>query len=186
MIDVFKAAQELDVVLLELGTPYVFIGGIALQAWGEPRLTRDVDVSLLTGFANEDVTVDFLLGKFEGRIANAREHALRNRVLLLFSEGRVGIDIGLAGFDFEREMVERAVEVEFLPGISLPTITAEDLVVMKAFAGRDRDWDDIRAIRIRRGSALDWELIEKRVAPLLEIKESPDDLTRLRSIQAGS
>ncbi|MFI5385979.1 MAG: nucleotidyl transferase AbiEii/AbiGii toxin family protein, partial [Fimbriimonadales bacterium] len=183
MTDVFRAAAEVDKVLKVLGVPYVFIGGLALQAWGEPRLTRDVDISLLTGFHNEEAIVDFLLSRLNGRIANAKEHALRHRVLLLISKGGVGIDIGLAGFPFEQEMIERSVPVQFLPGILLPAVTAEDLVVMKAFAGRDRDWDDIRGIVVRRDKSLQWDRIEASLGPLLEVKETPEDLQRLRSIR---
>ena len=32
---------------------FCFIGGLAVQHWGEPRFTRDVDLTLLTGFGNE-------------------------------------------------------------------------------------------------------------------------------------
>lgn len=31
---------------------FCFIGGLAVQHWGEPRFTRDVDMTLLTGFGN--------------------------------------------------------------------------------------------------------------------------------------
>jgi hypothetical protein len=37
-----------------------FVGGIAVQRWGEPRVTRDVDLTLLTGFGSEDDFVDLL------------------------------------------------------------------------------------------------------------------------------
>ena len=30
------------------------MGGVALQRWGEPRLTQDVDLTLLTGFGDEE------------------------------------------------------------------------------------------------------------------------------------
>jgi hypothetical protein len=29
-----------------------------MQHWGEPRLTRDIDVSLMTGFGSEHAVVD--------------------------------------------------------------------------------------------------------------------------------
>ena len=37
------------------------IGGLAVQRWGEPRLTRDVDLSLLTGFGQEAPFVEKLI-----------------------------------------------------------------------------------------------------------------------------
>lgn len=37
---------------------FCFIGGLALQRWGEARLTRDVDLTLLTGFGEEESYLD--------------------------------------------------------------------------------------------------------------------------------
>ena len=59
------------------------IGALAVQRWGEPRLTRDVDVSLLTGFGTEAAFIDRLLATFAPRRPDARAFALEYRVLLL-------------------------------------------------------------------------------------------------------
>ena len=32
---------------------FCFIGGLAVQRWGEPRFTQDADMTLLSGFGNE-------------------------------------------------------------------------------------------------------------------------------------
>jgi hypothetical protein len=53
------------------------IGGLAVQRWGEPRLARDVDVSLLCGWGNEETVVDALLGRFVARRDDARKSVLR-------------------------------------------------------------------------------------------------------------
>ena len=37
----------------EQGWRFCIIGGLALQRWGEPRLTRDVDIEVFTGFAGK-------------------------------------------------------------------------------------------------------------------------------------
>jgi len=37
-----------------LGLPNCVIGGLALQAWGEVRLTRDADFTVLTRFIDEE------------------------------------------------------------------------------------------------------------------------------------
>ena len=54
----------------------------------------------------------------------------------------VGIDIALGGMPFEESAVNRSTAYEFAPGIQLVTASAEDLVVMKAFASRPKDWVD--------------------------------------------
>ncbi len=47
MKDVFEVAGWVSSRLDEGGFRHCLIGGVALQAWGEPRVTRDVDVSVL-------------------------------------------------------------------------------------------------------------------------------------------
>ncbi|MDB6003756.1 MAG: hypothetical protein JWR15_743, partial [Prosthecobacter sp.] len=61
--------------------PFCIIGGVAVQHWGEPRFTKDVDLTVLTGFGGEEVIVDGLLKHFEPRIPDAREFSLQRRVL---------------------------------------------------------------------------------------------------------
>ena len=155
------------------------IGGLAVQRWGEPRLTRDVDLSLLTGFGREEAFVEKLTERYEARVEDARSFALRNRVVLLAKDG-VGIDVALAAIPFEERVVERSSWFEFLPGKHLRTCSAEDLIVYKAFADRPRDWVDIEGIAIRQGSKLDVQSIEFELGPLAAAKESPGILTRLR------
>jgi len=157
------------------------IGGLAVQRWGEPRLTRDVDLSLLAGFGQEAVFVAKLIERYEPRTENPEAFALRNRVLLLV-EDAVGIDVALAAIPFEERAIERSTSYEFLPHKSLRTCSAEDLIVYKAFADRPRDWVDIEGIIVRQGSALDIQLIETELGPLALAKESPGILTRLRQM----
>jgi hypothetical protein len=45
---IFEAALEIQRFCSDRGWPFCVIGGLAVQRWGEPRLARDVDVSLLT------------------------------------------------------------------------------------------------------------------------------------------
>jgi hypothetical protein len=83
------------------------IGGLAVQRWGEPRLTRDVDLSLLTGFGHEERFVDRLTQRYQARIQDAKAFALRNRVLLLVKDD-VGIDVALGAIPFEERVIERS------------------------------------------------------------------------------
>jgi hypothetical protein len=46
----------------------------------------------------------------------------------------------------EEQMIERATPFAFTPDCSLITAAAEDLVVLKAFANRDRDWGDVETV----------------------------------------
>ena len=61
MIELFRLAAELQDVCQHERWQFCFIGGVAVQRWGEPRVTQDVDMTILTGFGNEQSYIDFLL-----------------------------------------------------------------------------------------------------------------------------
>lgn len=48
MNEVFQAAAELQSICEAHGWRFCFIGGVALQRWGEPRETADVDPEMLS------------------------------------------------------------------------------------------------------------------------------------------
>ena len=185
MIDLFETARELQSFCDRHGWRSCFIGGIAVQRWGEPRVTRDVDLTLLAGFGGEGVFVDALLKTYPGRIHGAREFAIRNRVVLLSSAGGVGIDISLGALPFEERLVSRASIYSFGPGLDIRTCSAEDLIVLKLFASRTQDIRDAEGVVVRNRSQLDWSYIENQLGPLAEVKQEPgilDSLARLREL----
>ena len=159
------------------------IGGLAVLRWGRPRFTRDVDLSLWTGLGEEQPFVDALLAEFQPRIATARQLALDNRVLLVNASNGAPLDVALAGIPFEERMLKRASPYTYGRGLSLRTASAEDLVVLKAFADRPQDWADIEGILVSQKSELNWQQIEQELMPLCEAKEVPDILDRLRRLR---
>ena len=159
MKGVFAAALEIQAFLRGAGAKFCFIGGVALQRWGQPRLTQDVDLTLLCGLGDESAAIDWLLAKFAGRLPDARDFALRNRVLLLRAGSGVAIDVSLGAIPFEHRCVTRASEFDFGAGFRLLTCSAEDLIVLKAFASRPQDWIDIEAVVLRQQPTLDWKLV---------------------------
>jgi hypothetical protein len=179
MIDLFQTASAVEDLCHRQGWSFCFIGGLALQRWGRPRVTQDVDLTLLTGFGSERPFIDILLRHYSARVQDPVEFALRNRVLLLVTDSGIGIDVALGAIPYEERLVARATPFEFFSGVSLRTCSAEDLVTLKAFADRPRDWDDIEGI-VSRQRGLDWDTIESELQPLVENKESPEILDRLR------
>lgn len=182
MKSLFLAAAELETFLVKQGWRYCFIGGIALQRWGQPRLTNDVDLTLLTGFGNEAAYVDALLGRYQARIPDGREFAISHRVLLLQSPEGIPIDVALGGIAFEEQVVSRATRYEFLPGVSLLTCSAEDLIILKAFADRPRDWGDVETIIARQETRLDWDYVFEQLEPLCQIRGDTEVLDHLRRL----
>jgi hypothetical protein len=183
MTNVFQVAAWVDRELQALGLSYAVIGGIALQVWGESRVTRDVDISLLTGFGNERETVSRLLEVFPSRRTDALEFAVANRVLLCQSPEGIGVDIGLAAFPFEEAAIGRSRRTELIPGVAVPVVSAEDLITMKVFAGRPQDWIDVRGILVRQGNRLDCNLVESTLPELLDLIGEPERMERLNELR---
>ena len=161
---------------------FCFIGGIAVQRWGEPRVTVDADITLITGFGNELNFVTALTKKFRERRPDAAQFALRARVLLLEASNNVPLDVALGGLPFEERVVNRASPWRISGETSLITCCAEDLIVYKAFADRDQDWLDVRGILQRQGPRLNVNLIFQELGPLLQLKEAPEIEDRLRKM----
>lgn len=165
------------------GWEFCVIGGLAVQRWGEPRTTLDADLTLFTGIGNEEHYAAALLDHFGSRIPDALSFALTRRVLLLTAANGTAVDVSFGALAFEQEMVRRAVREEFAPGLVLPCCTAEDLVVMKAFASRPRDWLDVESVVVRQDQ-LDHPYILRQLRILCELKEAPEIVERTRKLLA--
>jgi hypothetical protein len=184
MVELLRAAAQLEKALRALKLPFCFIGGIAVQRWAEPRATRDLDISLFCGFGGEEGAIDKLFKVLVPRVPDARRFALVNRVALLRTSKGIEVDVALAGLPFEEALQRRASKFSFGQGIRLTTCSAEDLIVLKAFADRPKDWGDIEAVCLRQ-PALDWSYIELQLAPLVEAKEAPEILERLKHVRVA-
>jgi Nucleotidyltransferase of unknown function (DUF6036) len=181
MNSLFSAAAEIQDLCKEQGWRFCFIGGLATIRWGEPRLTRDIDVTILAQFGGEEPVIDGLLDRFGARLPDARQFALQNRVVLVWAGNGVPIDVALGALDFEERAIQRASEWN-VGDVSLLTCSADDLIVQKVFAGRDRDWADVAGIVVRMQESLDRSLILSELSPLLAAKESTADLGRIREL----
>lgn len=182
MTELVSAAKRFQDFIESKGWKFCFIGGLAVQRWGEVRLTKDVDATLLTGFGNEAMFVDELLAQFKARADNMREFALRQRVVLIF-DGGIPLDVALGGFDFEKSAVKRASLSAYPGKVFLRTCSAEDLIVFKVFAGRPIDWHDVRGIIIRQGKKLNWRYIRKWLPELLKLKGAPEAMKQLEKMR---
>ena len=182
MNGILDAAVSVDNRLRDIGLRYCLIGGIALQRWGQPRTTLDVDVTIMSEFGREDSIIEQVLDKFEPRVKDAAEFARQSRVLLLKSEDGVGIDVSLGALPFESRMIDRSSVWELDANRFIRTCSAEDLVIQKVFAGRDQDWVDVRTVVERQSASVDQQLVVQELNPLLELKDDPASLERLQQL----
>jgi hypothetical protein len=95
----------------------------------------------------------------------------------------VGIDISLGGLPYEQRVIERASPHTFAPRKKWITASAEDMVILKAFADRDQDWIDVKGILRRQLPNLNWRCIVTELRELTELKEDETILPRLEAMR---
>jgi hypothetical protein len=66
--------------------------------------------------------------------------------------------------------------------VNLLTCGAEDLVILKAFANRTKDWLDVEGVIARQAGTLDVSLIWRELGPLIELKEEPEIRSHLKQL----
>ncbi len=178
----FSAASEVQKFIEEHQWLFCFIGGLAVIRWGEIRVTKDVDLTILTRFKDEETYVDTLLKRFSPRIEDPKVFALTNRVLLLKTDNGIGVDISLAGFPYEEEVVRRSSLFEYAPGCVIRTCSADDLIVLKVFAGRHQDWFDVEGILLRNEQSLDFGYIDENISMLCDLIDKPERLEEFKTL----
>lgn len=107
-----------------MGDRIAVAGGLAMQVWGSPRLTADLDV-----VANDRIgyTGDPLV--FGG---------VRTR------EGDVPLDVIVRDDEWQDLYTEALGSAVMVDGITPPVVSPEYLVAMKMVAGRAKDEADVR------------------------------------------
>lgn len=140
------------------GIACALIGGLAVSLRGQPRMTLDVDLVIHAEIADAlglvgDLSQTAFMPLFPGVedvVKKAFILPLRHRTTGI----RVDLAIGMSGF--ERHAIERATRMTV--GVSaIPVVTVEDLLVMKALAGRPQDDEDIHGIVALHGESIDWK-----------------------------
>ena len=135
-------------------------------------------MTVLTRF-DDDPVVDALLARFQSRRPDAKAFAVRARVLFLWHENGVPLDVALGALEFEGRAIERGSWWEARPGVRLFTCSADDLIVHKAFASRDLDWVDVDRILAVQRERLNVEQILTELRPLVDLKEDGGIIPKL-------
>lgn len=146
------AFDELLRRLAAADVKFVVVGGLALNAWGVVRGTKDVDVVVAPDIENLEriaaVAVaagghvqqgDALLGSpasISVALASGEQVAIETEL------GRLDIVQGLDGVPTYEELHPRASDAELL-GVTVAICSREDLKSMKRAAGRMRDLADL-------------------------------------------
>jgi hypothetical protein len=162
------ALADLKATFAALSVDWYVFGAQAALIHGAARVTADIDVTVRLGKVTP-VRLATALKQHGFRLRIEDPAFVRTtRVLpVLHVRTSVPADLVLAGPGLEDAFLERAA-VHDLGGVPVPVARAEDLIVMKILAGRDKDLDDIAAIL----AARDTDLNAKEIHSLLEMVEN--------------
>lgn len=179
---IFETALWLQRKLRAAKIEFCFIGGLALQRWGEVRVTQDVDLTIFCPLGKEMEIVDTLSTFLTPRELDVEGLATIARMFLGLAPSGIQVDISLGFMPYEERVMERARNVDFEMAEPLRCCSPEDLAILKTVAGRERDWADIRTIVHRSGPKVDWDLVYAEAKVLLNLSENPEHEDRLRQI----
>ena len=141
--------------------PYMVIGGQAVLLYGEPRLTRDIDITLGVGVRELNKLKETIssLG-LKILVERDEEFVEKNMVLPTLDEkSGIRVDFIFSFSPYGRQAIERAKDIKL--GRSLVRFASlEDVVIHKVIAGRARDLEDIKSILLK-NQKYDSDYIEK-------------------------
>ena len=136
--------------LKQASIPYMMIGGQAVLIYGEPRLTRDIDVTLGIG-VSELARIKKILPAMglKSLVKNDREFVERTMVLpTKDKESEIRVDFIFSFSPYERQAIGRARDIQ-VGRTRVKFASLEDLVIHKVIAGRARDLEDVRSILLK-------------------------------------
>jgi len=177
------AMAALRTALLEVGEPHMLIGGTAVILRGVARVTDDIDATVWA----EHLDVEHLLAvlarhEIVGRIPDAAAFAHERQVLLLrHTPTATPMELSLAWLPFEREALRRA-ELLDVSGMDMPVARAQDLVIYKTIAWRDRDRTDVERLLHAYPDDIDLAHVRRVIqefAAALDEPERVEDFERL-------
>jgi len=141
-----KISKELE----KRKIPYMVIGGQAVLLYGEPRLTKDIDITL--GISHKKLSkIESLSKKLKLRVLveNPKDFIKQTMVLPVEDEKTgISIDFIFSFSEYEKQAIKRANPVKML-NTHVNFASLEDMVIHKIIAGRPRDLEDAETILLK-------------------------------------
>jgi len=171
------ALLAIDDTLRALGLSWYLFGAQAVAAYGVPRTTTDIDVTVALGATSTAALAKALVANGFALRSTDVAFTEANRVLLVrhLASGW-SVDVIIAGPGLEEVFLQRVIATR-LGRRSIPVIAPDDLVALKVLAHRRKDQDDVVGI-LRSYPALDRARLHETVA-LLEAALDQHDLLPL-------
>jgi predicted nucleotidyltransferase len=160
---------------------YVF-GAQAAVAYGRPRMTGDVDVTVDLKQEGPHMLLDELSSAgFALRIDLSEDFLRESRLLpLVHTPTAMPVDLVIAGSSLHAEFLARRRFVD-IGGLRVPMLSPEDLVVTKILAGRPKDIEDVRGVLLEQ-PRLNIESVRELLGDLAIALGDPSLLRRFERI----
>jgi len=126
--------------------PYMIVGGQAVLLYGEPRLTRDIDITLGIDIDRLDDVLN-IVKKLKLKILSedVENFVKQTMVLPVLGTRGIRIDMIFSFTEYERNAIQRAKKI-LADEIEISYASPEDVIIQKIFAGRERDIEDAKII----------------------------------------
>lgn len=161
----------------------MIIGGMAVIALGYPRVTTDIDATVLAAPDRLDALVERLgTHRIVPRIEKAAEFARAHHVLLMRHQpSGIDIDISIAMLPFEEEAIAHRQPADFA-GTRIFIPRTEDLVIYKMVASRPDDLRDVEELLLRHLDKIDLRRVRSVVKQFADALERPEMTRDMESL----
>ena len=142
--------ENIASALEKVNLPYMIIGGQAVLLYGEPRLTKDIDITLGIG-VNEYKKILSTITELNLKILIDNPESFINEFMVLpviDEKSGIKIDFIFSFTLYEKDAIKRSKKVK-LGKTMVNFASLEDVVIHKIIAGRARDLEDIRNILLK-------------------------------------
>jgi len=142
--------KNIAVALNRKKISYMITGGQAVLLYGEPRLTRDIDITLGIGIDR----IKEILGVLDETglkvlVKDINKFVNETMVLPAIEEKtKIRVDFIFSFTLYEKQAINKARRIR-LDDIEVSFASPEDIIIHKIFSGRPRDIEDIKSILLK-------------------------------------
>lgn len=170
---------EIDSLFQKEKINYMVIGGIANLYYGSPRLTADIDITVILTPDKAEKVLKILQNSFEPVVGNWKNFAKETFVLPLRErKTKLKIDIIFGISPYEKEAFSRVKRVN-LGRRGFNICGLEDFIIHKLVSGRERDIEDLKGVFRKNKSSINAKLLMRLAKEFSSALERGDILNNL-------